>query len=98
MSSALHQMAQLISHLGLQSMNYRVPMLSWRPCLPGHREHWPGVESSALSGVFADDWFLGSFSSSLTAKAYSAAGQAASALHVKAILQVYQANTLKDLL
>lgn len=41
---------------------------------------------------------LGSFSSSLMAKAYSAAGQAASALHAKAILQVYQANTLKDLL
>ncbi|XDV18070.1 hypothetical protein PO909_023842 [Leuciscus waleckii] len=53
----------------------------------GRREHWPGVESSALSRVFADDWFLGSFSSSLMAKAYSAAGQAASALHAKAILQ-----------
>ncbi|KAI2661120.1 ORF V: Enzymatic polyprotein [Labeo rohita] len=37
------------------------------------------------------------FSSTLVAKAYSASGQAASALHAMAILQVYQAKVLKDL-
>ncbi|KAI2646619.1 Methionine--tRNA ligase, cytoplasmic [Labeo rohita] len=36
-------------------------------------------------------------SSALAAKAYSAAGQAVSALHVMAILQVHQAKTLKQL-
>ncbi|KAI2654804.1 Transposon Ty3-G Gag-Pol polyprotein [Labeo rohita] len=37
------------------------------------------------------------FSSALVAKAYAASGQAASALHAMAILQVYQAKVLKDL-
>ncbi len=37
------------------------------------------------------------FSSALTAKAYSAAGQAASALHAMALLQVHQAKALKQL-
>ncbi|KAL0149007.1 hypothetical protein M9458_055622 [Cirrhinus mrigala] len=37
------------------------------------------------------------FSSTLVAKAYVASGQAASALHTMAILQVYQAKVLKDL-
>ncbi|KAL0149011.1 hypothetical protein M9458_055626 [Cirrhinus mrigala] len=37
------------------------------------------------------------FSSALVAKAYVASGQAASALHAMAILQVYQAKVLKDL-
>ncbi|KAL0146695.1 hypothetical protein M9458_058035 [Cirrhinus mrigala] len=37
------------------------------------------------------------FSSTLVAKAYAASGQAASALHAMAILQVYQAKVLKDL-
>ncbi|KAI2652534.1 hypothetical protein H4Q32_005770 [Labeo rohita] len=37
------------------------------------------------------------FSSALVAKAYAASGQAASALHAIAILQVYQAKVLKDL-
>ncbi len=37
------------------------------------------------------------FSSALTAKAYSAAGQAASALHAMALLQVHQAKVLKQL-
>ncbi|KAL0179745.1 hypothetical protein M9458_025187, partial [Cirrhinus mrigala] len=37
------------------------------------------------------------FSSDLVAKAYTASGQAASALHAMAILQVYQAKVLKDL-
>ncbi len=37
------------------------------------------------------------FSSTLTAKAYSAAGQAASALHVMALLHVHQAKALKQL-
>ncbi|KAL0163506.1 hypothetical protein M9458_039259, partial [Cirrhinus mrigala] len=37
------------------------------------------------------------FSSALVAKAYMASGQAASALHTMAILQVYQAKVLKDL-
>ncbi|KAL0199155.1 hypothetical protein M9458_007695, partial [Cirrhinus mrigala] len=37
------------------------------------------------------------FSSALVAKAYMASGQAASALHAMAILQVYQAKVLKDL-
>ncbi len=37
------------------------------------------------------------FSSALTAKAYSDAGQAASALHVMALLQVHQAKALKQL-
>ncbi|KAL0161559.1 hypothetical protein M9458_045284, partial [Cirrhinus mrigala] len=36
------------------------------------------------------------FSSALVAKAYVASGQAASALHAMAILQVYQAKVLKD--
>ncbi len=36
------------------------------------------------------------FSSTLTAKAYSAAGQAASALHAMALLQVHQAKALKQ--
>ncbi len=35
------------------------------------------------------------FSSALTAKAYNAAGQAASALHAMALLQVHQAKALK---
>ncbi|KAL0180336.1 hypothetical protein M9458_025778, partial [Cirrhinus mrigala] len=38
-----------------------------------------------------DDW------SALAAKAYGAAGQAASALHEMAILQVYQAKALRQL-
>ncbi len=37
------------------------------------------------------------FSSALTAKAYGAAGQAASALHAMALLQVHQAKALKQL-
>ncbi len=37
------------------------------------------------------------FSSTLTAKAYGAAGQAASALHAMALLQVHQAKALKQL-
>ncbi len=37
------------------------------------------------------------FSSALTAKAYGAAGQAASALHAMALLQVHQAKVLKQL-
>ncbi len=37
------------------------------------------------------------FSSALTAKAYGAAGQAASALHAMALLKVHQAKTLKQL-
>ncbi|KAI2653488.1 Transposon Ty3-G Gag-Pol polyprotein [Labeo rohita] len=37
------------------------------------------------------------FSSALVAKAYAASGQAASALHAMAILQVYQAKVLKNL-
>ncbi|KAL0195617.1 hypothetical protein M9458_009189, partial [Cirrhinus mrigala] len=37
------------------------------------------------------------FSSTLVAKAYTASGQAASALHAMAILQMYQAKVLKDL-
>ncbi|KAL0194501.1 hypothetical protein M9458_008073, partial [Cirrhinus mrigala] len=37
------------------------------------------------------------FSSALVAKAYVASGQAVSALHAMAILQVYQAKVLKDL-
>ncbi|KAL0153588.1 hypothetical protein M9458_051068 [Cirrhinus mrigala] len=37
------------------------------------------------------------FSSTLVARAYAASGQAASALHAMAILQVYQAKVLKDL-
>ncbi len=37
------------------------------------------------------------FSSTLTDKAYSAAGQAASALHAIALLQVHQAKALKQL-
>ncbi|KAL0148432.1 hypothetical protein M9458_056242 [Cirrhinus mrigala] len=37
------------------------------------------------------------FSSALVAKAYAASGQAVSALHAMAILQVYQAKVLKDL-
>ncbi|KAL0170996.1 hypothetical protein M9458_035592, partial [Cirrhinus mrigala] len=37
------------------------------------------------------------FSSALVAKAYTASGQAASAPHAMAILQVYQAKVLKDL-
>ncbi|KAL0157927.1 hypothetical protein M9458_046003, partial [Cirrhinus mrigala] len=37
------------------------------------------------------------FSSALVAKAYAASGQAASALHAMAILQVYQAKVLTDL-
>ncbi len=37
------------------------------------------------------------FSSALTAKAYSAAGQAASALHAMALLQVHQVKALKQL-
>ncbi len=37
------------------------------------------------------------FSSALTAKAYGAAGQAASALHAMALLQIHQAKALKQL-
>ncbi|KAL0146880.1 hypothetical protein M9458_057819 [Cirrhinus mrigala] len=37
------------------------------------------------------------FSSTLVAKVYAASGEAASALHAMAILQVYQAKVLKDL-
>ncbi len=37
------------------------------------------------------------FSSALTSKAYSAAGQAASALHAMAPLQIHQAKALKQL-
>ncbi|KAL0163565.1 hypothetical protein M9458_039318, partial [Cirrhinus mrigala] len=37
------------------------------------------------------------FLSALVAKTYAASGQAASALHAMAILQVYQAKVLKDL-
>ncbi len=45
-----------------------------------------------------DEWFLGcKYSSGLTGSAYRACGEAASALHAMALLQVHQAKGLSDL-
>ncbi|KAL0150149.1 hypothetical protein M9458_054576 [Cirrhinus mrigala] len=88
---------QACEDMPLSTLRLRAPFFSKKPRLTSTASCSGPSTSGYEAAAMCIEGEREELSNVLPAKAYAASGQAASALHTMAILQVYQAKVLKDL-